>query len=292
MIKRVALIVLTLISLLGVLFRMGFVPPFLGASDKYVQINETLTSLAMSFLAAMIFYVLTVVIPEYNDKRKARKGLVSSFEKVYEEMSYVIGALMMMANITKPEKDIKEDDWNSFDNANFLMLDKWYVRRFGIHNGKEDNGFIRTWIHYDEDLLKRIKSLKKQIEKINMSPLVRGLSIETVDLFRSVYNSPIIFSLDLNIRSRQLFKPMVKRGVDYSGFVNFPHEMAVFCDNHNRVGKLCKNTRACRYEKMTEEEAELFEKERNTLLASIPDIKQFEHTDDFQEIIFNGIRLY
>ena len=289
--QRIVLIILTLISLWGVLFRMGFVPP-LRAAESYVQINETLTSLALSFLAAMIFYVLTVVIPEYNDKTKAKKGLVSSFEQVYEEMSYVIGSLMMMADISKSEIDIEEEDWNTFDSKNFILQDKWYVRRFIIRNGIEDKRFDRIWIQYDNDLLKKVMSLKKQIENINMSPLVRGLSIETIDLFKSIYNSPIISSLELNIRSRRLLKPIIIKGIEYSGFSNFPHDMVEFCENHNRVGKLCKKTFAFRYEKMAEEEVKQFEMERNALLTSNPEIKQFEHTDNFQEIIFRGIRFY
>ena len=287
------LLVLTLISIWGVLLRMGLVPPIFRSSTNYIQINETLTSLALSFLAAMIFYVITVVLPGYYDKRKALKDHSSSFESIYTDMSYIISALRMMANISKSEEDVVEKDWESFNHSGALLVDQWYVRRYSIRDGVENNEPIRGWIHAEKDLLYYVKSIKKQIEKISLSPLVRGLSLETIDLLRGINSSMVLSSLEFDIGSRQILKPAIKAmGVDYSGFQNLPHALIEFIKMHKELSKLCKKTLAFRFEQMTEDEITQFNYERSAIIANNPQITNFQQLNEIQEAVYQGIRLF
>ncbi len=163
---RIVLILLTLISIYAVGFRMGIVPPVFGSSEKYATINETLTSLSLSFLAALVFYILTVALPDYVNKRKSNIGLKTAFEQIYSDVSYVISALLMVAGIEVTEKDVGEREWESFTNADVILQNQWYVHRYTIRDDVVVN-HIRGWVDAEHDLLRKVKAIKKQIENIS-----------------------------------------------------------------------------------------------------------------------------
>lgn len=289
---RIVLIVLTLISIYAVGFRMGIAPPIFGSSEKYAAINEILTSLSLSFLAALVFYILTVALPDYVNKRKANTGLKTAFEQVYSDMSYVISALLMIAGIEATEKDVEERDWECFSNDNVILQKQWYVHRYSFLNEVLVN-HIRGWVDAEHDLLRKVKAIKKQIENINMSPLARGLSLDTLDLLRSIHQSSALHLVEVLLGSRKILESVVqdsKIGLSMSS--QFPHDMVELSKCHLELGSLCNNHTDYKFEKMTDEEIAKFKQERNAILGTLSHIDDMRSVNEFEESMINGIRVF
>lgn len=289
---RLILSVLTLISVYGILVRMGLFQSLFRYSSKCDQISETLTSLALSFVAALLFYAVTVVLPEFVNKRKAYNGLMPQFDLIYSDMSYLIGALLMMANIKKAEEETSADDWKKFSFSSFIQQHQWYVHRYLFQNKDSVKNNIRGWVDTERDLVMKINSIKKNIERINMSPLVRGLSLDTVELLRRIHQSGAINMLESILKSRNVWASLISSGRFADGsYQGFAKDMNDLVHQHLELRTLCDNPVDFRFDLMTEDEITSYTQERSAILATIPDSTKMQHIEQIDEAVMNGMRI-
>ncbi len=289
---RLVLLVLTLISVFGILVRMGLVQSLFRNSSKCDQISETLSSLALSYVAALIFYAVTVVLPDYVDKRKSTKGLMPQFELLYSDMSYLIAALMMMASITKTEENTAAEDWKEFSLSTFIQQHQWYVHRYSFRDNDRVKNYIRGWVDSERDLAKKISSIKKNIERINMSPLVRGLSIDTIELMRCIHQSGSINMMESILKSRDVWESMISSGRFAAGSpLGFAEDMNDLVHRHLELRTLCNKPLDYRFELMNGDEIKSYIQERSTILATIPDSTKMQNIDQIDEAVMNGMRI-
>ncbi len=126
-----------------------------------------------------------------------------------------------------------------------------------------------------------------------MSPLAKGLSLDTLDLLRSIHQSSALHLVEVLLGSRKILESVVqdsKIGLSMSS--QFPHDMVELSKCHLELGSLCNNHTDFKFEKMTDEEIAKFKQERNAILGTLSHIDDMRSVNEFEESMINGIRVF
>ena len=121
---RIIILLLTLFSVLIILFRIGVIDPVLGHADRANEINEMMANLSYSYLAGLIFYLFNDGAPRFIRKIRAWLTLRKDINNFATNLYCFLKIKALSYGITNELKDIKCSDLaedNRVDNFQFKM---------------------------------------------------------------------------------------------------------------------------------------------------------------------------
>ena len=264
------IVVLFLLSLTFILFYIGWIPPLFGSSAHYKEINSVLLSFSLSYMAALVFYLLTFIIPKNLKQKEAELALRDRFEKIYDDLGFVIANLMLFAGINKDEKAIRKEDWNGITSNVSILQDAWYVREYACRDRVWESTYDRIWIDSEGELLRKIKDIGSTVATIYTSPFCTGLSGIIVDLLNQLSSSKGLQSLSSTIEFRvNILSLLTSTNASITLFNNPQEEFQQLVDIHLRLKPFCSKPIQKRYEMMTEPEKAQYLIDRDKIARSL-----------------------
>ena len=279
------IVVLFLLSVTIILFYIGWIPPLFGSSTHYKEINSVLLSFALSYIAALLFYLLTYIIPKNIKQKEAELALRNRFERIYDDLGFVIANLTLFAGINKDEKSIRKEDWEGITSNVSLLQEAWYVREYVCRDGVWDSSFDRIWIEADAELSRKVKDIGSTVATIYTSPFCTGLSDKIISLLNQLSSSKGLQSLSstLDLRASILIL-LTSTNASITLFNNPQEEFQQLVGIHLKLKSLCSNPIQKRYEMMTEQERAQYISDRDKIASSLKSIPTEKAQARFQRM--------
>lgn len=107
---RIIILLLTLFSVLVILFRIGVIDPIFGHAERANEINEMMANLSYSYLAGLIFYLFNDGAPRFIRKIRAWLTLRKDINYFATNLYCFLRITALSYGITHELKDIKYSD--------------------------------------------------------------------------------------------------------------------------------------------------------------------------------------
>jgi len=160
------------------------------------KINRVLSSIAFSFLAAYIFYVITTVLPRKMLIYRSKKILAQQVYTLLYEMFVMISQILYVFDIKKEILDIKEKDLFRINgdttkkHEGFYGTQEYWNR--WTKKRKKIPGLGSMEFKYPENIYKALSKIPKSIEKIRASNPNFYIDEEFAEILSSIETSKVI----------------------------------------------------------------------------------------------------
>lgn len=189
----ISLLALSIIYSIGiVLFDIGLIPPIFGVAENADAINRLMLNISYSYLASIVFALITVLLPNFIASRSALVKSQGLLMAIHKELTWCYGALSFIDRINtdrnQPDspglKYVTIDLINPQTNAelgNIKVTEKRYYAKVKYHwaNCSE----TRTeYIDAVTDVYCALNKIAECISNLKSSLCFYQLSAKTIDL--------------------------------------------------------------------------------------------------------------
>lgn len=183
------LLILSLICSIGmVLFDIGVIPPILGEAENADAINRMMLNISYSYLASIVFALLTVLLPTFVSSRYALVKSQSLLKAIHHDLTWCYGALSFIDGITTNPDSLKYVTINPQAGAtseNISVSEKRYYVKGEYHC---INGSI-TKIEYIDavtDIYRALNKITENILRLKSNSQFDPLPYKTIDLINRI----------------------------------------------------------------------------------------------------------
>lgn len=191
------LLILSLICSIGmVLFDIGVIPPILGVAENADAINRLMLNISYSYLASIVFALITGLLPNLVSSRSALVKSQSSLIAIRKDLAWCYGALSFIDEIytsriaTDPEylKYVKIGLINPLTDAtleNISVTEKRYFAKVTYHYINCTSIKIE-YIDAVTDIYCALNKISENILKLKSNSYFFQLSDKTIDLINRI----------------------------------------------------------------------------------------------------------
>lgn len=227
-------------------------------SIEFVEkMNRILLSIAFSFLAAYIFYVVTTVLPRKMLIYRSKKILAQQVHTLLYEMFVIINQILYVFDIKKDILEVQERDLLCINGDTTKTHSGFYDTREYWNvwgkKGQQFTGLGSIEFEYPENIHKALSKIPKSIQKIRTANPNFHIDEEFAEILSSIETSKVIelYSDKKNSlflfahSSRDLYnfifdyKRLLKKG--YSKIHrNSYHEIHIYTPKENAMVPICR----------------------------------------------------
>ena len=231
----------------------------LGSSDNFERINKVLINLSYSYMAGFCFYILVEYFPKKVAQKKAyivwEKGIVN----VYMRMSEMIAALKMIYDIDIEDKELSIDEVKDLETYQ-PKNEKVYFGATTYINDIDENGIIKGFFVFHENLNELATRIKKEILSMIQLPSTPNIEIELIEIISEIESCEF-----LNTCDRLLDNPLYYEHTKG----NFNIDFYQFVQLHEKLSKYKFKKLSYKYEKLMSYEIAAMKVEQKEVFQEI-----------------------
>jgi hypothetical protein len=222
------LLIISLICSFGmVLFDIGLIPPIFGEAENADAINRLMLNISYSYLASIVFALITGLLPAFVSSRSALVKSQSSLKAIHHDLTWCYGALSFIdstytarnASNTTDLKYVKVELIDPQVDAilgNINVTEKRYYAKVEYHCINCSNIKIE-YIDAVTDIYRALNKITENILRLKSNAYFYQLSDKTVDL---------IDRISMNTHTLMHFASLLKQSVSKNLIIaqNFSYE--------------------------------------------------------------------
>lgn len=230
--------------------------PVLGVSENYESINDTFLSLALSYVAGLIIFGLTSVIPRRQRQKEVFEIWKPHLSRLYNDMSERIEEVRAFVGIPKEKMEsLTAADCEPLARYTDLPSEVWIHRSYGRKSGisepfsikKRLNGHHKTVHHIIDIMLK--------------NPMAIDAEKKILDILSQINSSGFLAYCNSIMDSSCLCNPPIS--------INNSHLKEPFCEYvklRDKLGALSINKSIYEVRVLTDDETKECKKNRQELV--------------------------
>ena len=198
-----------------VLFDIGVIPPILGEAENADAINRMMLNISYSYLASIVFALLTVLLPTIVSSRYALVKSQSLLKAIHHDLTWCYGALSFIDSTTNPDSlkyvTIAIDLINPQAGAtseNISVSEKRYYVKGEYHY---INGSITKFEYIDAvtDIYRALNKITENILRLKSNSQFYQLPYKTIDLIDIINTETGILKNYANLLKQSVSKNLI-----------------------------------------------------------------------------------
>lgn len=283
----ICLLILSLTFSIGVvLFDIGLIPPIFGEAKNADAINRSMLNISYSYLASIVFALITVLLPTFVSSRIALAKSQSLLKAIHKNLAWCYGALSFIdethiAQKTDNTVDLKYvtlsiiNPQAGAELKNIRVTEKRYFARVEYPGVNSQNIRIE-YIDAVSDIYDALYKITENISSLKSNSYFYQLSDKTVDLINRIAQE--IPMLDAKVLKKSVSKNLIiaqNFSYDYKCLLELMNQLSEIISDTNEIGRIS-------FTKLTDNEIAQYQQ---YLLS------QQNHGDMYRELHLGG-RIY
>lgn len=186
----IGLLILSLICSIGmVLFDIGVIPPIFGEAENADAINRMMLNISYSYLASIVFALITVLLPNFVSSRTALMKSQGLLKAIYDDLTWCYGALSFIdriydAQITPDQRHLKYVTLDLIDKQADAKLENISVteNRYLAKVRYNYSSIKFEYVDAVTDIYRALNKITENISSLQSNSYYSQLSYKTIDL--------------------------------------------------------------------------------------------------------------